>query len=118
MSRPTLTRRSLFGALALAVVAPPLVQLVRDRGFDRERRSTYVALIDALAAQGALPGEARGADARLAAIYTDALPRRRKEIDDVLDELTCAGLAERPPAERLSVLRGWAEAGGERRALA
>jgi hypothetical protein len=51
-------------------------------------------------------------------LYADALPRRRQEIDDVLDSLAQAGLADRRPADRIALLRQWAAAGGERRALA
>src|SRR5215217_772068 len=99
--RSRLTRRSLLAAAALAVAAPPFVRELHERGYDRERRRAYEALVDALVDHGALPGGG-GATApgdRLAELYRDALPRRRREIDAVLDGLASERLAERPPGQ-------------------
>src|SRR5829696_1090385 len=112
-----LTRRSLLAVGALAVAAVPRARQLPARGYDRDRRRAYEALVDALAHDGRLP-ESPGAGDRLAALYRDALPGRRAEIDEVLDTLAAAGIDRRPPADRLCVLRRWAEEGTERRALA
>ena len=112
---PRLTRRSFLGAAAAAVLAGPALHLARERGYDRDRRRTYAGLVEGLIAAGALPD---GAPGRLADVYADALPRRRREIGGVLDALADARLAQRAPAERVALLREWAAAGGARRALA
>ena len=114
---PLLTRRSLLAAAGAAALAPPLWRVLQERGYDRDRRRAYEALVAALADHGALPGDG-GAGDRLALLYRESLPRRRREIDAVLDALAEARLADRTPAQRVAVLRGWAAAGGERRALA
>ena len=115
--RGALTRRSLLAAAGAAAIAPPIVRLLGERGYDRDRRRAYEALVEALADHGALPADG-GAGDRLAAIYRQSLPRRRREIDAVLDALTRARLADQTPAERVALLDDWAAAGGERRALA
>jgi hypothetical protein len=114
---PSLTRRSLLAAAGAAALAPPLWRTLQQRGYDNDRRRAYEALVAALADHGALPGDA-GAGDRLADLYRESLPRRRREIDQVLDALAHARLAERTPKERVALLRDWAAAGGERRALA
>src|SRR4051794_26997972 len=112
-----LTRRSLLAAAGAAALAPPLWRSLQERGYDRDRRRAYEALVAALADYGALPGDA-GAGDRLAQLYGESLPRRRREIDDVLDALAHARLDKRAPSDRVALLRMWAAAGGERRALA
>lgn len=114
---PLLTRRSLIAAAGAAALAPPLWRPFQERGYDRDRRRAYEALVAALADHGALPGDA-GAGDRLAELYRESLPRRRREIDQVLDALSRARLDKRPPGERVALLKDWAAAGGERRALA
>jgi hypothetical protein len=118
--RVALTRRSLLVLAGSAATAPVLLRLVGERGFDGERRVAYEALCEALLVARALPDRtgASGAADRLADVYADALPARRREIDLVLDALIAARLAHRHAAERLQVLREWAAAGGERRATA
>jgi hypothetical protein len=121
VSSRAITRRTLLLATAAALAAPPVLRLVQLRGYDRDRRAVYEALVEALLDADALPGTAAGAPAagdRLAALYAEALPRRRREIDAVLDGLAEAKLAHRSPAERIALLRQWAAAGGERRVLA
>ena len=121
MQRAKLTRRSLLASAALAAAAPPAYRLLRERGYDRERRRAYRALIDALLRAGALPAAANAAPAatdRLGEVYATALPRRRTEIDAVLDALGRAGFADLAPRARLGLLRRWAAAGGERRVVA
>jgi hypothetical protein len=103
------------------VAAPGVLRAVQPRGYDRARQRAYEALVEALLEAGKLPGsphEAARAGDRLAALYREALPRRRAEIDAVLDALADARLAERPRAQRLRTLRRWAVDGGERRATA
>ena len=122
LSPPPITRRTLLlGALATAAAAAPVWQFVRERGYDRDRRQAYEALVEALSDVRALPAttaDAPAAGDRLEALYADALPRRRREIDAVLDELARAGVAQRSPSERIALLREWAAAGGDRRATA
>lgn len=121
MSPPQLTRRTLLLAAVAAAATPPALHLLQERGYDSERRRAYEALVEALLAAGILaggPDGARAAAGRLNALYGDALPRRRREIDAVLDDLRRAGLAQRTPAERIELLRGWSAAGGERRTVA
>ena len=115
-----LTRRSLLGAAATAVAVPSLWGLIRERGYDRDRRRAYESLVDALVEHGALPrgGGASAPGDRLADLYRDALPRRRREIDGVLDRLASARFADKRPAERIDLLRRWAREGGDRRVLA
>ena len=117
LPRTKLTRRSLLAAGAVAVAAGPLARQLPARGDDRDRRRAYEALVDALAQDGRLPQSA-GASDRLAALYRDALPRRRAEIDEVLDALAAAGIERRPPTDRLRLLRKWADEGAGRRVLA
>jgi hypothetical protein len=103
------------------VAVPGVLHALSQRGYDRERRRAYQALVEALLDAGKLPGvprEATQAGDRLASVYRDALPRRRGEIDAVLDALADARIAEQRPAQRLQTLRRWVAAGGERRALA
>ena len=114
---PLLTRRSVLAAAGAAALAPPLVRLLGERGYDRDRRDVYEALVAALADHGALPADG-GAGDRLAALYRESLPRRRREIDAVLDALAQARLADKTPPQRVALLREWAAAGGKRRALA
>lgn len=95
-----------------------MLRSVRERGYDGDRRRAYEALVQALVADGALPGGGGDAGDRLAALYRDALPGRRREIDSVLDKLARANLARKPVSERLSLLRAWSAAGGERRVVA
>lgn len=121
VSPPQVTRRTLLLAAVAAAAAPPALRILHERGYDRDRRRAYEALVAALLATGALPGGAEGARAagdRLDALYAGALPRRRREIDAVLDELARARLARRAPQERIALLREWSAAGGERRAVA
>ena len=113
---PLLTRRSVLAAAGAAALAPPLVW-VGQRGYDRDRRRAYEALVAALTDHGALPADG-GAGDRLAALYRESLPRRRREIDAVLDALAQARLADKTPPQRVALLREWAAAGGKRRALA
>jgi len=112
-----LTRRSLLAVGALAVAAVPRARQLPARGYDRDRRRAYEALVDALAHDGRMP-ESPGAGDRLAALYRGALPRRRAEIDEVLDALAAAGIERRPPTDRLRLLRKWADEGAGRRVLA
>jgi hypothetical protein len=91
---------------------------VRERGYDADRRRAYEALVQALLAHRALPGGGGDAGDRLAALYRDALPVRRREIDAVLDTLARANLAQKPVPDRLRLLRDWSAAGGERRVVA
>lgn len=115
-----MTRRTLLLAGLAAVVAAPAARLLGDRGYDPERRRAYEALVEALLDHGSLPGrasEARAAADRLAELYADALPARRREIDAILDAIG-GNLARRSKAERVALLRDWAAEGGERRALA
>jgi len=118
--RAYLTRRSLLAGAAVAVATPPLWGLLRERGYDRERKRAYEALVDALTDHGALPhgGERTTAGDRLAALYHEALPRRRREIDAVLDGLAQARFAQRTRPDRIATLRRWAHERGDRRALA
>jgi hypothetical protein len=121
LSSAPITRRTLLLAAAGAAMAPVALRVARERGYDRERRRSYRALVEALLVTGALPGspaDAASAGDRLGALYADALPRRRREIDAVLDALAQARLAQRAPAGRVALLREWAAAGGERRAIA
>ena len=112
-----LTRRSLLAAAGAVALAPPLWRALEERGYDRDRRRAYEALVAALADHGALPADG-GAGDRLGELYRASLPRRRREIDAVLDALADAKLADKTPARRIALLREWAAAGGERRALA
>jgi hypothetical protein len=121
VTSPQITRRTLLLAAAAGVVAPTVLRRARQRGYDDDRRRHYEALVEALLGAGALPGtaaEASSAGDRLAALYADSLPRRRREIDAVLDGLAQAKLARLHPPERIALLREWAAAGGERRVLA
>jgi len=112
-----LTRRSLLAAVGAAALAPPLWRSLQERGYDRDRRRAYEALVTALADHGSLPRDAGAAD-RLAEIYRESLPRRRREIEQVLDALSRARVEKRTPAQRVALLRHWAAAGGDHRALA
>jgi len=118
--RAHLTRRSLLAGAVAAAAAAPLWNLLRERGYDRERRRAYDALVDALTDHGALPhgGQRTTAGERLAALYDEALPRRRREIDAVLDGLVQARFAQRTRPDRIATLRRWANEGGDRRVLA
>ena len=121
MSRAKFTRRSLIASAAVAAVAPTAYRLLRESGYDDERRRAYSALIDALLVAGALPAEANAAPAataRLGQAYAAALPRRRAEIDAVLDALARARFADLAPHGRLRLLRRWGASGGERRMTA
>ena len=117
--RPTLSRRTLVLAALGALSAAPVLGYLGHR--DSGGRDAYEAMVEALLDHGALPDPARGAasaGARLSDLYADALPARRREIDEVLGELSRSGIARMNTRERVAVLRGWAAAGGERRALA
>jgi hypothetical protein len=119
--RANLTRRSLLVASAAAAVALPLARTLQERGYDRERRNAYEALVESLVAAGALPatgGEHGAAGERLTALYREALPARRREIDAVLDGLVDARFPQLPRDRRTEALRRWAAAGGDRRVLA
>jgi hypothetical protein len=116
MDSGRLTRRSLLGAALVAVAVP---RNLTRRG-DPDRTRAYEALVDALVDHGALPhgGGKTNAGERLAALYAEALPRRRREIDAVLDGLVQARFARRPRSDRIALLRRWANEGGQRRVLA
>ena len=117
--RPTLTRRTLVLAALGALSAAPAIGYLGRR--ERNGRDAYQAIVEALIDHGALPdapaGAASAAD-RLSALYADALPARRREIDRVFDELAAADVAGMNKRERIALLRDWAAAGGEHRALA
>jgi hypothetical protein len=118
---PPLTRRTFLLAALAAAAAPSALRFARRRGYDVDRRRAYQALVEGLLAAGALPdppASAPAAGERLAGLYADALPRRRREMDDVLDELARADLPRRAPADRVALLRDWAAAGGDQRILA
>ena len=121
MNPPRITRRTLLIGAVAAAAAGPALRFTLERGYDRDRRRAYEALVEGLIVAGALPDAptgAPGAADRLSALYARALPRRRREIDRVLDDLAAAQLHRRTPEVRGAQLRAWAASGGDQRALA